>query len=873
MAQYDWRVSEPKWQSKWKEWEIYRYDPDSPKEVFSIDNPPRFASGTLHLGHAYGYTVIDFAARYKRLRGYNIFFPLCFDVNGTPVEVRVEKVKGIRASEVPRQEFVRMCSEFAEMYIGEMTKQFELLGESMDPSIYYQTDAEYYRRVTQVSFLRMFEKGLVYKGHFPVNWCTRCGTALADAEVEYEHRSTKLNYIKFHDADTGEEVPIATTRPELLCTCLLVAVHPDDKSKAALIDRELVTPVFSRRVKVIADPKVDPDFGTGTVMICSIGDKDDLEWIMKYGLPLEKGIDEGGRMTSIAGEFEGMVVAEARKAIIEEMKATGSLIRQEDTDQNVGECWRCRTPVEFLKVPQWFIKSVEFKQRVLDMVDRIEWNPEFMKIRVQDWVNSLAWDWVVSRQRYFATAIPLWECEDCGEVLLANEDACYVDPTSTPPPKENCEKCGGHFVGSQDVFDTWMDSSISPLFNCGWTRDEERFKKLFPMTLRPQSHDIIRTWAYYTILREMLLVEEKPWDEVMIHGFIMAPDGRPMHTSSGNVIDPMPLLEKYGSDAMRYYASSCALGMDHSFKEQELVRGNRLATKTWNLMRLVGAACKEKPSRPAELHPIDQWVLSRFGELVRVVEGYNESYQFDRSMAAVEDFLWHEFADHYVELVKNRAYGESGEAARYALYTVGLGLLKMISVFLPHVSEDAYQEQFRRFEEPVSIHVSEWPSAPDRDEATERKGAFVRDIVAGVRAWKAARKMSLNSEISRVEIVGQGVTELVRGSEEDIRSTLKVKELELMAEVDLEERVTKLKPVHAKLGPSFKKDAKEISQKLSSMDPSTIDLSGESISIVLDDGRTVDLAREYFTLEKHLVSDRGAVEQVAVDGFSVLIYE
>ena len=327
MTQYDWRVSEPKWQTKWKEWGLYRFNPKSRSEVYSIDNPPRYASGALHLGHAYGYTVIDFAARYKRLKGFNVFFPLCFDVNGTPVEVRVEKVKGVKASQVPRQEFIRMCSEFAEKYIGDMTRQFEILGESMDPSIYYRTDAEYYRRLTQISFIRMYKRGLVYKGHFPVNWCTRCGTALADAEVEYQPRKTKLNYIKFRDADTGNDVLIATTRPELLCTCLLVAVNPDDPSKKDLIGRELLTPVYSKKVKVVEDLKVDAAFGTGTVMICSIGDKDDLEWIMKYGLPLEKGIEESGLMTSLAGKYTGMTVTDARKAIIEDMKASGELVK------------------------------------------------------------------------------------------------------------------------------------------------------------------------------------------------------------------------------------------------------------------------------------------------------------------------------------------------------------------------------------------------------------------------------------------------------------------------------------------------------------------------------------------------------------------
>ncbi|MGB2581087.1 MAG: class I tRNA ligase family protein, partial [Thermoplasmata archaeon] len=638
------------------------------------------------------------------------------------------------------------------------------------------------------------------------------------------HRMTKLNYIRFRDAETGAEVPIATTRPELLCTCLLVAVHPDDQAKSSLVGRELVTPVFDRRVKVISDPKVDPDFGTGVVMICSIGDKDDLEWIMKYGLPLEKGIDESGRMTSVAGEFEGMTVMDARDRVIENMKTADLLTKQEDIDQNVGMCWRCHTPIEFLKVPQWFIKTIEFKDRIHKMVDQIDWHPEFMKIRIRNWIDSLAWDWVVSRQRYFATAIPLWECEDCRSVLIAEESECYVDPTATPARLDKCGTCGGRYVGSTDVFDTWMDSSISPLYNSFWDRDPELFGRLYPMTLRPQSHDIIRTWAFYTILREMLLVDEKPWKDVMIHGFIMAPDGRPMHTSSGNVIDPMPLLEKYGGDAMRYYASTCSLGMDHAFKAQELVRGNRLAVKVWNIMRMVDSACASKPEPPPNMHPIDSWVLSRFGNLVRDVEARNDEYQFDRSMALIQEFLWHEFADHYVELVKHRAYSEKDEGARYALYTVGLGLLKMVSVFLPHVAEDAYQLSFKKFEESVSIHVSEWPKAPEADEAAERNGDRIKAIAAGIRSWKSSKGISLNTEISRVEIVGESASEVMAGSEEDVRATVKASALDVRAEVQLKETIVKFRPVHSRLGPAFRSDAKEISNLLASADPSEVEI-------------------------------------------------
>ncbi len=871
MAQYDWRESEPKWQTKWKEWQIYRFDPDSDREVYSIDTPPRYASGTLHLGHAYGYTVIDFAARYKRLRGFNVFFPLCFDVNGTPVEVRVEKVKGVKAHDVPRQEFIKMCSEFAEAHIGEMTRQFEILGESMDPSIYYQTDATYYRKLTQISFIRMFKKGLVYKGHFPINWCTRCGTALADAEVDYAARKTKLNYIKFKETSTGEEVMIATTRPELLCTCLMVAVHPDDATKRSLVGKELTTPMFDRKVKVVTDPKVDPEFGTGTVMICSIGDKDDLEWIMKYGLPLDKGIDESGKMTSLCGRYAGMTVADARKAIIDDMKSAGLLTKQEDLDQNIGVCWRCHTPIEFLKVPQWFIRSVEFKDRVLEMVDSIVWKPEFMKIRIKDWVNSLAWDWVVSRQRYFATAIPLWECEKCGDVIIAEEKDCYVDPTVTPARIERC-KCGGKYVGSTDVFDTWMDSSISPLYNTFWERDERLFKRLYPMTMRPQSHDIIRTWAYYTILREMLLIGEKPWSEVMIHGFIMAPDGTPMHASAGNTIDPMPLLQKYGGDAMRYYASTCALGMDHAFKEQELVRGNRLATKAWNVIRLVRSACKTKPSRPDSMHPIDSWILSRFGGLVREVERHNESYEFDKSMARIEDFLWHEFADHYIEMSKHRAYSERDEGARYALYTVGLGLLKVISVFLPHVAEDAYQSSFRQHEPHVSVHASTWPEAPPPDKEGERKGEAVKEIVAAVRAWKSSKGMSLNSDIGLVEIVGPAAVELTSGSEADMSQTLKAKSVVARDQVALREVVERIKPVHAKLGPAFKKDAKEIAEKLQSLKDPDMRIASEGIAVVLKDGREIRLMPEHYVVEKKILSEKGELDHISVAGLSVLVY-
>ena len=497
MTNYNQKEIEKKWQKKWQEMKIYHFDFNSDKPTYSIDVPPRYASGPLHAGHAVHYTHIDFAARYKRMRGYNIFFPLCFDVNGIPVEERVERQLKITRKDIDRHEFIKLCSEFAEKNIKTMTDQFTILGESMDPTIYYQTNAEYYRRITQISFIELYKKGHIYKGEFPVNWCPRCMTAMADAEVTYTDRKSSLNTIKFYfknqpseqilkfhgigKDEKGAYVEIATTRPEMLPSCQIVAVHPADERAPWLIDQRIIIPLFNKEVKIVEDESVDPEFGSGVVMICTVGDKEDLNWVFKYKLTIEMSIDEEGKMTSILGKYKGMKIEEARKTIIEDMKIQDILIKQESLDQNIGVCWRCKTPVEFINAKQWFLKTIIFKNMVLEKSNEMNWYPEFMKIRLEDWVNSLQWDWVISRQRYFATPIPLWECSKCGEVVLAKVEDCYIDPTIDKPPVAKCPKCGGDLKGCEDVFDTWMDSSISPLYNSFWYRDDKKFKKYYPM--------------------------------------------------------------------------------------------------------------------------------------------------------------------------------------------------------------------------------------------------------------------------------------------------------------------------------------------------------------------------------------------------------
>jgi valyl-tRNA synthetase len=833
MTDYDQKALEEKWQKQWQEMKLYHFDFTSSKKPYSIDVPPRYASGPLHAGHAVHYTHIDFAARYKRMRGYNVFFPLCFDVNGIPIEERVERQLNITRKDIDRHEFNKLCSEFAQKNIATMTNQFIRLGESMDPSIYYQTDAEYYRRITQISFIELFEKGHIYKGEFPVNWCPRCMTAMADAEVVYSDRTTKLNTIKFYFTKPQDEqilkfngiskdehgvfIEIATTRPEMLAACQLVAVHPTDERAPWLVGQTVKVPTVDKVVKIVEDDAVDPQFGSGLVMICTVGDKEDLNWVFKYKLPLEMSIDEEGKMTAITGKYKGMKIEDARKAVIEDMTQRGLLLKQEPLAQNVGVCWRCKTPVEFINAKQWFLKTIPFKQMVLETSNAMQWYPEFMKIRLEDWVNSLEWDWVISRQRYFATPIPLWECEHCEEVVLARPEDCYIDPTIDKPPVEKCPKCGGPLKGCEDVFDTWMDSSISPLFNTFWHRDEKKFKRFYPMSLRPQAHDIIRTWAFYTILRCSLLTDEKPFESIMMGGFILSEDGTPMHASLGNVIDPLQVIDEYGTDAFRCFAASCALGEDNPFRRKDVVRGTKLLRKLWNVQQFIGNIVKNgKPKKPKKLQDIDQWILTKYSKLIKKSTEQMDGFNYSQAMKEIEYFLWHELADHYLEMIKGSLYNKQNvESIRYTLYTVGLGVLKLFAPFFPHITEEIYYNMYKDFEGDISIHLSAWPEAILIDEEKEQAGELVKEYIAKVRTWKSEQGIALNAPVSAIATYAPSrIITRLKTSDVIIFSTLRYPENHkfMRGKPEIQETIVAVEPVYAKLGPAFRTNSQKISQ-------------------------------------------------------------
>jgi len=900
MTGYNQIKIEKKWQDIWEKEKIYHFDKKSAKKPFSIDVPPRYASGPLHAGHAVHYTHIDFAARYKRMKGYNVFFPLCFDVNGIPIEERVERKLNITRKDIDRHEFIKLCSEFAEKNIKTMIEQFKILGESMDPSIYYQTNAEYYRRLTQISFILLYKKNYIYKGKFPVNWCPRCMTAMADAEVTYKDRDTKLNTIKFYFKEpisekvlkyhgigkdkNGTYVEIATTRPEMLPSCQIVAVHPTDERAPWLVDQKVIVPIFKKEVKIVEDDAVDPDFGSGIVMICTVGDKEDLNWVFKYKLPIEMSIDESGCMTDICGKYKGLKIIDARKKVIDDLEKNDILIKQDSLKQNVGVCWRCKTPVEFVNAEQWFLKTTDFKDMVLEKSEEMNWFPEFMKIRLKDWVDSLEWDWVISRQRYFATPIPLWECEKCKEVVLAKIKDCYVDPTIDKAPTSKCPKCGGKLIGCPDVFDTWMDSSISPLYNTFWYRDDKLFKNLYPMSLRPQAHDIIRTWTFYTILRCTLLTDQKPFENMMMGGFILSEDGTPMHASLGNVIDPIIVIKKHGSDAFRSYAASCTLGEDNPFRSKDVIRGIKLLRKIWNVEQFIKNVLEDNKPEKNDLIDIDKWILSKYSNLVKKATKQMENYNYSQTMKDIEFFLWHELADHYIEMIKTSIYEEKNlESIRFTLYEIGLGILKLFAPFFPHITEEIYFDIYKDYEEEKSIHLSSWPESILIDKEKEKMGEAVKDYISNVRSYKSERGIALNAELKAQKTYGsKELISNLKESESIINSTLKYPKNHefVIGKPKIEEKISDIKPVYSKIGPKFKKDGKKIADWINKNQDkiiNSIEKNGDyqisDITVIDSDSNEGLLKSSYIKIEKEVKIKGKDSKIVKFDDFYLEIKE
>jgi valyl-tRNA synthetase len=794
---YNFSEIERKWQQKWEEMGIYHFDWNDTKRVpFTIDTPPPYPSGEFHMGNILNWTYFDIVARYKRMRGYNVLFPQGWDCHGLSIEIQVEKEHKIRKRDVPPDQFRKWCEQLIEKYIAIMKDAILKLGCSIDWTTEYRTmDPDYWRR-TQLSFILLYKKGYMYQGTHPVNWCPRCETAIADAEVDYEEKAGTLHYIRFPLENSSEHLLIATTRPEFIPACVAVEVNPADERFNKYVGKKIVVPVVNRTVKVIPDEAVDPSFGTGVVMICTYGDKEDVKTVIKHKLQVIRLLTENGRINENGGKYAGLTISQARKAIVEDLAAAGLLEKTEKLEQEIGVCDRCKTHVEILEVKQWFMKTRALTEQVEKTANEVLWYPDYMKTRLIDWARSLDWDWVISRQRVFATPIPVWYCKNCGELILAEKEWVPIDPKLENPRIDKCPKCGSReFIPERDVFDTWMDSSITCAVHAGWP-DRRDWRRLFPADVHPSGIDIIRTWAYYLMVRHLALFGETPYKSCLINGMVLGSDGRKMSKSLKNYVASPEVLGKYGSDATRQWAAAGgATGSDIPFRWPDVEYGRRFLVKLWNVSAFANKLLKDyAPSETAEfaLQPLDKWVLSKAEKLTQKVTEAMENCQFNIAVEEIRNFTWHTLCDCYVEAVKDRLYrpethGEAKKAAaQHTLYEVLYRVLRLLSPITPHLTEEIYQAMYADCKGFKSLQLSPWPEFEQAlvDEEAERRGDLIIAVIAEVRREKAEKHMPLNTQVKKLTIYAEDreTAEIIREGEGDITGTCKVASLEVLAE-------------------------------------------------------------------------------------------
>ena len=787
--EYNFAEIERKWQQKWEEMGIHRYDWNDKKRVpFSIDTPPPYPSGELHMGNVLNWTYFDMVARYKRMRGFNVLFPQGWDCHGLGIEIQVEKTHNVRKRDVPPDEFRKWCSETVEKYIALMKEGILKLGCSIDWTTEYRTmNPDYWRR-TQLSFILLYQKGFMYQGTHPVNWCPRCETAIADAEVDYDKREGVLHYIRYPLEGSNEYLLIATSRPEFIPACVAVEVNPQDDRFKKYIGKKIVVPVVNRTVPIIGEETVDPAFGTGVVQICTYGDKEDVKTVMKHKLPVIMLLTENGRITENGGKYAGLTINQARAAIVQDLTEAGLLEKIEKITQEVGRCDRCKAHVEILERKQWFMKTRQMTEAVEKTANEVVWYPDYMKTRLIDWARSLDWDWVISRQRLFATPIPVWYCKNCGELILAEPEWVPIDPKLEDPRVDKCPKCGSQeFIPERDVFDTWMDSSITCAVHAGWP-DRKDWRKRFPADMHPSGIDIIRTWAYYLMVRHLALFNETPYKSCLINGMVLGADGRKMSKSLKNYVAAPEVLNKNGADAARQWAAGGgATGSDIPFRAPDVEYGRRFLVKLWNVSGFTSkllADYQHGKAKNVKLQPLDKWIISKAENLTMKVTDAFEKCQFNIAVEDIRNFTWHVFCDAYVEAVKDRLYrpevqgAEAKVAAQQTLYEVLYRILQLLAPVTPHLTEEIYQTLYADSKGYKSLHISPWPEFNQAvvDEQAEKRGDLITALITEVRREKAEKRMSLNAQVKKLTVYAgdRKKAAIIKEGSEDIVGTCKV---------------------------------------------------------------------------------------------------
>jgi valyl-tRNA synthetase len=829
---------EQRWAASWEQAGIYRFDRSRPRhEVFSIDTPPPTVSGSLHVGHVFSYTQTDVIARFQRMSGRTVFYPMGWDDNGLPTERRVQNYFGVRCDPtlpydpdlvvaptdgaggsgggggggsggvlaVSRRNFVELCAQLTRQDEQAFEAVWRRLGLSVDWTVHYQTIDTRARAVSQRAFLANLDRGEAYQAEAPTLWDVTFRTAVAQAELEDRDRQGAYHRIVFGTPD-GAGLTVATTRPELLPACVAVVTHPDDDRYRSMVGRLVTTPAFGTRVPVVAHRLADPEKGTGAAMVCTFGDLTDVTWWRDLDLATRPVIGRDGRLladppqgvdpTAYAA-LAGRTVHAAREAVVGLLRNAGALLGEpEPITHPVKFYEKGDRPLEIVTTRQWYLRNggrdADLRQRLAARGGELAFHPEHMRARYENWVAGLTGDWLVSRQRFFGVPIPLWypigpdgEVDYAAPIRPADADL-PVDPQGEPAPGYDEADRGrsGGFVGDPDVLDTWATSSLSPQIAGGWSVDDDLFARIFPMDLRPQGHDIIRTWLFATIVRSNAMFDTLPWAHAAISGWILDPDRKKMSKSKGNVVTPMALLTEHGSDAVRYWAASARLGVDTAFDVGQMRIGRRLATKCLNASRFVLGVGEPDEARVCE--PLDRAALAELAAVVELATGALAGFDHVRALVAVEQYFW-TFCDDYLELVKERAYGSrAGRATGSARTTLRAALdtlLRLLAPFLPFVTEEVWS-----WWREGSVHRAPWPvpgelaalaGEPPAGPLLEAVGV----ALSAVRRAKSEASLSLRTELAGAVVHGPAEqVELVRLAAEDLRSAGRIAELTFAAD-------------------------------------------------------------------------------------------
>lgn len=796
---YNFSTQEKYWQNFWQEKSIYHFNPESEKPIYSIDTPPPTVSGSLHLGHIYSYTHAEVIARFRRMNGFNVRYPFGYDNNGLPTERLVEKEKNILGKNMPLGDFIKNCLQVTNEYVGKYQALWQSLGLSADWQLDYSTISQDVQKISQNAFKELFEKGAIYQKEFPVLYCWECGTSIAQAEVEDKNQES-IFYDLVFQIDNGSDLIIATTRPEFLPACVAVLIHPQDKRYQNLKDKQAITPL-GKKVPILFDEKVDMDKGSGAVMVCTYGDETDVYWVQTHKLSEIKLLNPDGTMNAVEGfaDLKDKTILEARQFIINHLNKLHLIKNEIHIEHAVGVHERCGTPIEIIPTKQWFVKILELKEQLIDQGRKIKWYPSYMQKRYEQWVNGLKWDWCISRNRYYGIPIPIYTCEKCYMQFVPEKDKLPVDPREDT--NIICPKCSTKARGEKSVLDTWFTSSLTPQINNQNDLNGVLKGKLIPLSLRPQAHDIIRTWAFYTIAMTYLRKQEIPWKEVMISGHILLRKGEKISKKTGGgQYKPEELIAEHSSDALRYAMCGSSLGQDAYFDLSQVEQGKKLAAKLYNackltLMLLKSYTFSEEKSDFSKFEASDEWILYKLDQVEHKIKKLYLKYDIANALIVFENFFWSDFCDNYLEIAKARLFDlennpnqQKKQSAQTALYYVMLEILKMIAPVMPHIAEELYHSEFNhknkefiskkdigffyKINQEESIHRLQWREGDfEKNSEIELVGDLLLKSIAEIRKYKAKNQLSLGSKI--------GVILIELGKEEQKFEKI-IKDLELV---------------------------------------------------------------------------------------------